>query len=345
MNCRTAVLAVLTLPVMSMAADYTAEKTVVDGIDVIRLTDSAREIEVLVAPSIGNNSYSMTVKGKKVFYSPKPVGDLKARPSMVGNPFLAPWANRLDGEAWYANGKKYLLNPALGNYRKDGNGLPIHGLVMNASQWEVVAVRADANEAAVTSRLELWRYPDWMEQFPFAHTIEMTYRLAEGKLEVVTAIENHSVEPMPVSVAYHPYFQINDAPRDEWTVHLGAREHLILSDVLTPTGETEPIANAGPLSLSGTKLDDLFGDLVRDSDGRAVFSVEGASEKISVVFGPKYQIAVVYAPPGRDFICFEPMSGPTNAFNLAEAGKYDELQSIPAGGTWRESFWVEPTGY
>ncbi len=345
MNCRTAVLAVLTLPVMSIAADYTAEKTLVDGIEVIRLADTVREIEVLVAPPVGNNAYAMTVKGKKVFWSPKPLGELKAKPSMVGNPFLAPWANRIDGEAWYANGKKYLLNPALKNYREDGNGLPIHGLVVYASEWEVVSVRADANEAVVTSRLEFWRQPDWMAQFPFAHNIEMTYRLSGGKLEVATAIENLSDEPMPVSVGYHTYFQINDAPRADWNVHLAAREHLLLSDVLTPTGETEPVSDTGPLSLATTKLDDLFGDLVRDSDGRAVFSVEGASEKISIVFGEKYQIAVVYAPPGRDFICFEPMSGPTNAFNLAEAGKYDELQSIPVGGTWRESFWVEPSGY
>jgi aldose 1-epimerase len=34
------------------------------------------------------------------------------------------------------------------------------------------------------------------------------------------------------------------------------------------------------------------------------------------------------------------MAALTNAFNLAHAGKYKELQSIPAGETWRESFWV-----
>lgn len=75
------------------------------------------------------------------------------------------------------------------------------------------------------------------------------------------------------------------------------------------------------------------------------FSVEGAAEKISVLFGPKYIVAVVHAPPGRDFICFEPMSGPTNAFNLAHSRIYQELQSIQPGGTWRESFWIHPTGY
>jgi aldose 1-epimerase len=49
---------------------------------------------------------------------------------------------------------------------------------------------------------------------------------------------------------------------------------------------------------------------------------------------------VVYAPKGQDFICFEPMAAITNAFNLAHAGLYKELQSIPPAATWTESFWL-----
>lgn len=331
---------------MSPAQNYNSAKTAIEGVEVVRLTDSAHRIEVLVAPSFGNNAYRMTANGKPVFWSPpKTIAELKAKPAFMGNPFMAPWANRIDGNAYFANGRRFLLNPDLDNYGTDGNGLPIHGLLKYADEWKVVSVRADANEAVVTSRLEFWRRPDWMAQFPFAHTVEMTYRLAGGMLEVETAIENLSGEPMPVSVGYHTYYQINDAPRDEWKVRLGARERLELSDKLVPTGESKPVADAGPLSLGTTKLDDLFGNLVRDKQGRAVFSVEGAREKISVIFGEKYSIAVVYAPPGRDFICFEPMSAPTNAFNLAHEGLFKELQSIPPGETWRESFWIHPTGF
>ena len=48
---------------------------------------------------------------------------------------------------------------------------------------------------------------------------------------------------------------------------------------------------------------------------------------------------------GRPFICFEPMAGITNALNLAHKGLYKDLQSVPPGGTWQESFWVKPTGF
>ena len=59
----------------------------------------------------------------------------------------------------------------------------------------------------------------------------------------------------------------------------------------------------------------------------------------------KYRVAVIYAPPNQNYICFEPMSALTNSVNLAAAGKYPELDWIPAGGEWRESFWVKPGGF
>ena len=54
---------------------------------------------------------------------------------------------------------------------------------------------------------------------------------------------------------------------------------------------------------------------------------------------------MIYAPAGRNFICFEPMAGITNAINLAHKGVYKELQSIAPGGIWQESFWVKPSGF
>ena len=47
----------------------------------------------------------------------------------------------------------------------------------------------------------------------------------------------------------------------------------------------------------------------------------------------------------RGFIAFEPMVGITDSMNLAHKGLYKELQSIPPGGTWEESFWLRPSGF
>ena len=74
-------------------------------------------------------------------------------------------------------------------------------------------------------------------------------------------------------------------------------------------------------------------------------TVVGKRQKLEIVYGPNYRASVVYAPKGREFICFEPMAGITNALNLAQRGVYKELQYIQPGQTWRESFWIRPSGF
>lgn len=328
------------------AADYRVRSSQVDGIPVVHLEDTAHHVEVSIAPSIGNLAYEMKVNGKNLFWVPfHALGEMKTNPALCGNPFLAPFANRIDQDAFYAGGKKYLLNGEIGNLRRDGNQKPIHGLLMFSPLWKVVEHKADRHAAWATSRLEFWKYPELMAQFPFAHTLEMTYRLSDGALEVETTIRNHSEAAMPVAIGYHPYFRVTDAPRDQWTVHVAAKRHYRLSPQLIPTGETEAVTLSNPVSLATTQLDDVFGGLDRGPDGRAEFWVKGRRETVAVTYGPKYPVAVVYAPPGREFICFEPMSAITNAFNLAHSGAYKDLQTIPAGETWKESFWIRGTGF
>jgi aldose 1-epimerase len=327
---------------MTQAANYSAQRTTVDAVEIVRLTDAAHHIEVSIAPSIGNIAYDMRVNGKPILAAPAgTLAEWKAKPSQAGIPFLAPWANRLDSDSYWANGKKYNLNPEVVSVRRDGNGLAIHGLVLFAPDWQVTVLKADEQGAEVISRLDFWKHPEWMAQFPFAHSIEMMHRLANGVLEVRTTIENHSAEPMPLSIGFHPWYQIPDCPRDSWKVHLPVREHYTLSDKTIPTGETTPVKLPDPTPLSGRQLDDVFGGVGAAEE----FWVEGNGARISVRFGEKYPVAVVYAPQARNVICFEPMTGITDAFNLAHSGLYQGLQSIPAGGRWAESFWVRPSGF
>jgi aldose 1-epimerase len=331
---------------MTQAANYSARRTEIDGVEVVELSDAAHHMEVSIAPSVGNMAYEIKVRGKNILWLPfRSPADMKAQPTLCCVPFLGPWANRLDEDGFWANGKRYLLNPELGNIRRDNHQKPIHGLLNFSSAWSVVSVEADAHSARAVSRLEFWKHPEMMAQFPFAHNITMTYRLHNGEVEVETTLDNLSTEPMPVAIGYHPYFQLDDAPRDQWKVHLPVRDHLVLNNLLIPTGEHKPVEFADPHPLHVSQLDDVFSGLVRGKDGRAHFWVEGKKQKIAVTYGPKSTVAVVYAPAARDFICFEPMAAITNAFNLAHAGVYKELQSIPAGGQWKESFWITPSGW
>ena len=48
----------------------------------------------------------------------------------------------------------------------------------------------------------------------------MTYRLADGALEVITTVSNLSAEAMPLAIGFHPYYRIPDIPRDQWSLQL-----------------------------------------------------------------------------------------------------------------------------
>ena len=79
--------------------------------EVVRLEDAKSQTAVSVMPSHGNSAFEMTVKAKKVLRFPfASVEEYKGGRGMSGIPFLAPWANRLDEPAFYANGKKYSFN-------------------------------------------------------------------------------------------------------------------------------------------------------------------------------------------------------------------------------------------
>ena len=87
-----------------------------------------------------------------------------------------------------------------------------------------------------------------------------------------------------------------------------------------------------------------------DAQGRAHFLLRSGDQNIELLFGPKYPVSIVWEPRSFDgraaeFICFEPMTGVTNAVNLHHAGKYPDLQILPSGEKWTESFWIKPSGF
>ena len=328
-----------------MANRYATETAAENGLDVVRLLDRERQLRVTVVPGVGNNAFEFSLKGENYMYTGGSTpAEVKAKSKLCGNPLLAPWANRLLPSSFPANGKTYMLQEQIGNLRKDPNGLPIHGLLAFSDAWEVMHVEASENRAEVTSRLEFWRFPALMAQWPFAHSLFMTYRLRDGKLEVETIIENYATEPMPIAIGYHPYFQLPGVPRDEWFATIPAKSITVLTEKLTASGEKKPFTGPHPFPLKGGKLDNIFEDLERDENQQTVFSVSGQGRRLSVTYGSRYPVAVVYAPPGQPFICFEPMTGVTNQLNLAAEGKYPALPSAPPRGVWRESYWIHIEG-
>ena len=331
--------------------NYAVKKEVVESHTTYHLLDSKRKMDVGIVPDLGNFAYQFKVNGKDVLI-PVPSLNLlvEKHPFSWGIPFLAPWANRIDRDYYYFEGKKYLLNFELGNFRLDQFKQPIHGLLVYDSRWQVAkSGGSDRDGAFLVSRLEFYKYPDLMAQFPFAQVYEMTYRLKDGKLECTTRQTNVGNSTLPVHMAFHPYFQ-PDGPREEWKVTIGAQNHVLVTPHLIPTGETEPADKflpgvAGGITLGKNLIDDGFSGFARGADGLGKVTIQGKTQKIEILYGKGFDYAIVYAPLTANVICAEPQTGPTNAFNLQHEGKFKQLITLDPGKTFEGSFWIVPSGY
>lgn len=349
----TLIFVLLILPTEAFAVGrYSVSKKVVEGHVTYHLLDSSRHMDFGVVPDIGNLGYEFKMNGKDVLISPQSLKSyVEKRGFCCGSPFLSPWANRIDRDYYYFQGKKYLLNDALGNLLRDQFNQVIHGLLVFESRWEVVTSAAsDARGAFLISRLDFYKYPDLMAQFPFAHTVEVTYRLKDAKLETTTAVHNTGGADMPVMMAYHPYFR-PDGDREEWKLSIGAKTHWLPSQKLISTGETELIEKFLPgardLTLGKTFLDDVFSGFDRGNDGFGHVTVKGKTQQIEIVYGKEFDFAVIYAPlpPNGPLICIEPQTGPTNSFNLNHEGRFPQLVALGPGKIFKASFWIIPTDY
>jgi aldose 1-epimerase len=341
------------VPALLRAQNYSVSVRDVEGHAAYHLLDAARKMDVGVVPDMGNFVYMFQADGKNVLIpAPSLNGYLQKHWFCCGVPFLAPWADRMDQEFYYFEGKKYQFNESLGNLlHVPPTHFIIHGLLVFDPHWKLVGVGAsDAEGAYLTSRLEFYKYPELMAQFPFAQVFEVTYRLKDGKLENTTRVINKSASDIPIDYGYHPFLQ-PDGPREDWQVSINAADHWKVDNYtrLIPTGAIEPadsyIPHLTSFRLAKTFMDDSFSGLVRDDQGRGHFWVQGKTDRIEVIFGKNYPFGHVYAPLGNNLICFEPETGPTNAFNLNHAGKFPGLLVLKPGETFKAHFWIVPTGF
>jgi len=130
---RTSAAAVWLIVAMAEIASAQARYRVTQTGDVVELQDTRAQLVVNVLTT-ASNAYRMTVKGEDVIRKTwASLDDIRPRMGLNGVPMLWPYANRLDEQAFYANGQKYSFDPGLGN---TGRGaIPIHGFLQNTAAW------------------------------------------------------------------------------------------------------------------------------------------------------------------------------------------------------------------
>jgi galactose mutarotase-like enzyme len=160
--------------------------------------------------------------------------------------------------------------------------------------------------------------------------LEIEVALEPEALHHTTTLRATGDVPVPVSFGYHPYLTLPGVAREDFLVTFPVRRHMVLDDRGIPTGHDEP-ADIPPGPLGDRTYDDGFSELHEPPE----FLLEGGGRRIAVRFDQGYPIAQVWAPEGQQFICYEPMTAPTNALV-----SHDRLALVDPGDSYEARFSV-----
>ena len=285
-------------------------------------------------PALGFNAYRWRDAGGNELLYRDPAFFDGAKPTRSGWPILFPFPNRIRDGQFTWEGRTYQLP------KSDSTGKnAIHGFAFNRP-WRIVDQGADARHAWLTA--EFWASRDAADAtalWPADYVLRVSYRLSASRLRVEAAVENPGQQPLPFGLGYHPYFAVTPFGDDRACVEIAAGKEWRLEESL-PTG-AQVSFNWPQQRFGQVQLDHLLTDVpISRAEARECGAMESPSGRRLVVEAARdFREVVVFTPPHRQAICFEPYTCTTDAINLHERGVDAGLRILPPGDRWQG--WVE----
>lgn len=259
----------------------------------------AGDYRVVAAPDLGGSILRFDWRGEPLLRpsAGRSILDVACFP-------LVPFSNRIAGGHFVVDGREVRLRP---NFPGTDHPHPLHGFGWLAP-WAMTA-----HGPAELAMTQVHSPGEW----PWAYRAEQRLSLDAHGLVLGLEVTNLGDRPMPLGLGFHPYFPRNDA-----TIYTGLHR-----------GEWRNDAACLPLSLderdvprdwwdgapvAARAMDTVYmhrqGDLAIHWPDRDLQLTLTCSEALAHT--------VVFAPPGEDFFCVEPVTHATNAFNR---GTFDLL--------------------
>ena len=266
-----------------------------------------------IAVNIGNTLIHLSKRSAdNALYFPYSLEEYKTNTKLAGNPFMHPWANRLEGDFITFNNEKFSLKDEFNQLYRDANRLPLHGLLLKSDKWKTTELVANVDHAFHVAMYDF--DAEFFNLFPFKHQIFMKHLLQENTLLIETTIVNNDEKPMPISFGFHPYFSKTIEPT---VLEIPSDTVIEVDKQMIPTGKSlnkneKWNFEDDSITIKEETFDDGFKNL-KYKNNQATFSIN----TIDVVFDEQYSYAQIYAPNKieKPYVCIEPMTAPTNALN------------------------------
>jgi len=205
---------------------------------------------------------------------------------------LVPWSNRMAPAGFAFGGRRHIPAP-----NRAGEPCPIHGDGWQQA-WHVVSHAADR----VLLRLER-RHAE-----PFAYEAQLRYLLDGDALVVELMVRNAGVCALPFGLGLHPWLPDPAGARLQaraTRVWLSGQDKLPSTRSQLPPGWNF----SAPSALPDDGVDNVFEGW--DGAARVTWPARG----VGLALEADMDYFILYAPPGRDFFCVEPVDHPINAHN------------------------------
>lgn len=293
------------------------------------LTIVAGEIEARFLPELGMLGMALRHRGDDLLALPGGLAGYRAG-KVTGLPLLAPWANRLGDRRYRVDG--VWVDTSGLDLQTEEHGLAIHGTMTAQPGWEVV----ERDERSFAAHFDYGARLDLLAAFPFPHELRIVASVDAEGLTMATTVAATGDRAVPVAFGYHPYLRLPGVARADVRLRLPARGHLALDERRLPTGEqmAEPLDDR---PIGDRTLDDLY-ELGDDRD----LALSGGGRRLAVELGDGYRYAQVFAPPGAETVCLEPMTAAVNA--LVDGGYARAEPGEPFTATFRVAVTDSPGG-
>lgn len=254
----------------------------------------------------------------------------QGRPSGNGIPILFPFPNRIAQGRYRWDGKDYYIPAEVAPYDNTGNA--IHGFCVD---WPWRVLEQTESSALGEFRLSV-DAPQRRSLWPTDAVIRLRYTVSGAKLRAEVEIENPDSQPMPWGFGTHPYFKVPlgaDSKATECQVFAPVFDLWHLTECL-PNGVRSQLSPDLELSegkyFGSRNFDNGFG-VTHSPELTCSIQDAKAGLRVKQTTPGHYPELVIYTPPQRDSICFEPYTCMTDAMNLREQHIDSGWQTLAAG--------------
>lgn len=258
-----------------------------------RETLQAGRLRLTFDPELGGAITSLTRDGEDLLRpTPEQATDVLEAACFP----LVPYANRIADGRFTFGGRTAALSRNMA-----GQVHPLHGDGWRGA-WRVEARGEDFAVLAFNPEPTAW---------PWRYRASQTFRLTPERSTFEVNVLNMADAPGPFGVGFHPYFP-NSA-----TARLTARTTGVWrsSDDLLPT---ELVASAPWAQGAPVRGEQLVDHCHTGWSGPARIDLGPGRPSLELTASPELGWLHVFAPPGEEFFCVEPVSHAPNALNMRD---------------------------